>query len=56
MDLQISENLITVYNNVKYKGMNGLLFADKVEIDMLKNEANIFMFNKKDNVQVKYKN
>ena len=30
--------------------------ADKVDIDILKNEANIFMFEKNDKVQVKYKN
>jgi len=36
--------------------MKGFLIADKVDIDILKNEANIFMFDKKNKVQVKYKN
>jgi len=56
LDLYMSKNLITAYNNVKYNGMKGFLIADKVEIDILKNEANIFMFDKKNKVQVKYKN
>ena len=56
LDLYMSKNLITAYNNVKYNSIKGLLIADKVDIDILKNEANIFMFDKKNKVQVKYKN
>ncbi len=56
LDLYISKNLMTAYNNVKYNGVKGFLMADKVDIDILENEANIFMFKKKDRVQVKYKN
>ena len=60
LDLFMSKNLITAYNNlnVKYNHMDGLgfLIADKVNIDILKNEANIFMFEKDSKVRVKYKN
>ena len=56
LDLYMSKNLITAYNNVKYNGIKGFLIADKVDIDILKNEANIFMFEKNDKVRVKYKN
>ena len=60
LDLFMSKNLITAYNNlnVKYNNMDGLgfLIADKVNIDILKNEANIFMFEKDSKVRVKYKN
>ena len=60
LDLFMSKNLITAYNNlnVKYNDINGLgfLVADKVDLDILKNEANIFMFKKNDKVSVKYKN
>ena len=55
LDLYISKNLITAYNNVKYNSIKGFLIADKVDMDILKNEANIFMFEKNDKVQVKYK-
>ena len=56
LDLFMSKNFITAYNNVKYKGMKGFLIADKVNIDILKNEADIFMFKKNEQVRVKYKN
>ena len=56
LDLIISKNLITAYNNVKYNGEKGFLIADKVDIDILENEVSIFMFKKNDRVQVKYKN
>ena len=52
----MSKNLISVYNNVEYNGNEGFLIADKVDIDILKNEAEIFMFKKNDRVQIKYKN
>ena len=56
LDLYMSKNLMTAYNNVKYNGVKGFLIADKVDIDILENEASIFMFKKNDKVQVKYKN
>ena len=56
LDLYMSKNLITAYNNVNYNGIKGFFTADKVNINILKNEANIFMFEKNDKVQVKYKN
>ena len=56
LDLIMTENLITIYNNVKYNGEKGFLIADKVDIDILNNESNIFMFDKKNRVKAKYKN
>ena len=56
LDLIMSENLITIYNNVKYNGEKGFLIADKVDIDILRNTSNIFMFDKKNKVKVNYKN
>ena len=56
LDLILSENLIKLFNNVTYDGEKGFIKSDEVHIDILKNEANIFMFKKNDKVQVKYKN
>ena len=56
LDFYNSKNLLQAYNNVEYSGMKGALIADKVDVDLLKNEANIFMFKKNDKVKVKYKN
>ena len=51
-----SKNLLQAYNNVEYSSKKGALIADKVDVDLLKNEANIFMFEKGDKVKAKYKN
>ena len=56
LDFFNSKNFLQAYNNVEYSGMKGALIADKVDVDLLKNEANIFMFKKNDKVKVKYKN
>ena len=56
LDFYNSKNFLQAYNNVEYSGMKGSLIADKVDVDLLKNEANIFMFKKNDKVKVKYKN
>ena len=56
LDFYNSKNFLQAYNNVEYSGMKGAFIADKVDVDLLKNEANIFMFKKNDKVKVKYKN
>jgi len=56
LDFYNSKNFLQAYNNVEYSGMKGTLIADKVDVDLLKNEADIFMFKKNDKVRVKYKN
>ena len=56
LDFYNSKNFLQAYNNVEYSGMKGALIADKVDVDLLKNEANIFMFKKNDKVKAKYKN
>ena len=56
LDFYNSKNFLQAYNNVEYSGKKGTLIADKMDVDLLKNEANIFMFKKNDKVKVKYKN
>ncbi len=56
LDFYNSKNLLQAYNNVTYTGKKGDLIADQVLVDLLKNEANIFMFKKNDKVKAKYKN
>ncbi len=56
LDFYNSKNFLQAYNNVKYSGVKGALIADKVDVDLLRNEANIFMFKKNDKVKVKYNN
>lgn len=56
LDFYNSKNFLQAYNNVEYSGMKVALIADKMDVDLLKNEANIFMFKKNDKVKIKYKN
>ena len=56
LDFYNSKNFLKAYNNVEYNGKKGALIADKVDVDLLKNEADIFMFKKNDKVKAKYKN
>jgi len=56
LDFYNSKNLLQVYNNVTYTSKKGNLIADHVLVDLLNNEANIFMFEKGDKVKAKYKN
>ena len=56
LDFYNSKNFLQAYNNVEYSSEKGALIADKVDVDLLKNEANIFMFKKNDKVKVKYQN
>ena len=56
LDFYNSKNLLQAYNNVTYAGKKGDLIADQVLVDLLNNEANIFMFEKGDKVKAKYKN
>ena len=56
LDFYNSKNLLQVYNNVTYTGNKGDLIADQMLVDLLNNEANIFMFEKGDKVKAKYKN
>ena len=56
LDFYNSKNLLQAYNNVTYTGKKGDLIADQMLVDLLNNEANIFMFEKGDKVKAKYKN
>jgi len=56
LDFYNSKNFLQAYNNVEYNGLKGDLIADKVDVDLLKNQANIFMFKKNDKVKINYKN
>ena len=46
LDFYNSKNFLQAYNNVEFNSKKGALIADKVDVDLLKNEANIFMFKK----------
>ena len=56
LDLYTSKNLITIFNDIKYKSNKGLLIADKIDINLLNQETNIYMYNNKKKVQAQFIN
>ena len=56
LDFLLTENLIRIYNNIHINNEEGFLLADKVNINMLEKNANIFMYDNKSRVKVKIQN
>ena len=56
LDFFFDKNLVTIYNNVKYKGYNKLLMADKVDINLLDQKTSIYMNDKMNKVKINLKN
>jgi len=56
LDFIFDKNLITIYNNVKYKGYNKFLTADKVDINLLNHKVNVYMYDKVNKVKVNLRN
>ena len=56
LDFIFDKNLITIYNNVKYKGYNKFLTADKVDINLLNHKVNIYMYDKMSKVKANLRN
>ena len=52
-DLIFNEKTGTVYNNVIYKKLNTLLYADKIDIDLISKDSKIYMFDKSKKVKIK---
>lgn len=55
LDLNFTENIVTIQNNVVYQGMQGQLKSDNVVINLITKEAEIFMDDSKDKVIVQSK-
>jgi len=52
MDLDISKNIISIYDNVVYQGLYGNVKADNVRIDLITKKIEIYMNNNKEKVEV----
>ena len=50
--LNFSEKLIEIIENVYYMNNNTEIYADKVELDLLKKKMKISMINQNDNIQI----
>ena len=52
MKLNFSENLIEIIENVHYENNNTKIYADKVELDLLRKKMKISMNNQNDNILI----
>ena len=52
LDLVFAENLITIYENVEYKGAEGIIKSDNVKIDLVSKNIEIFMNDQNKKVKV----
>ena len=50
--LKVSKNLIEIIENVYYMNNNTEIYADKVELDLLKKKMKISMIKQNDNIQI----
>ena len=47
LNIFFKENLIEAFNDLNYKNLDIIMFADKIEIDLLTNNSKIYNFNEK---------
>ena len=52
VELDFSKNTIEIKENVYYMNNNTEIYADKVELDLLKKKMKISMINQNDNIQI----
>ena len=52
MDINFENNFITIYENVNYEGLQGIIAADTVKIDLITKKIQIYMNNKDKKVKV----
>ena len=52
LDLVFSKDMITSYNNVIYNNSKTKLKADKVIVDLITKDSKIFMYNKKNKINI----
>ena len=52
LDLDFSENIVTIYGDVIYEGNQGKIFTDNVVINLLKKNIEIFMDNTNKKVNI----
>jgi len=51
LDFFLKENLVTISDNIKYKGVNTELLADKIRINLITKDTKIFMNNRTEKIK-----
>tara|TARA_B100000575_G_C23120608_1_gene648416 strand:- start:1601 stop:2176 length:576 start_codon:yes stop_codon:yes gene_type:complete len=52
LDIKFSENIVSIYENVKYEGLKGIISADNVIIDLISKNIKINMYDKEKKIEV----
>ena len=52
LDIKFSKNIISIYDNVKYEGLQGMVYADNVIIDLITKNIKINMYNNEKKVKI----
>ena len=52
LDIKFSKNIISIYDNVKYEGLQGMIYADNVIIDLITKNIKINMNNSEKKVKI----
>ena len=56
LDLDFTKNIVTIYNNVVYEGVQGLINTDNVKINLVTKNTEIFMNDLSNKVKGSFKN
>ncbi len=55
LNVNFSENIIKIYDNVVYEGLNGTIKSDNVKFDLITKNMEIFMQNNNEKVEISTK-
>ena len=55
LDINFDKNIISIYENVGYEGLQGTIKADNIKINLITKKIEIYMDNKKNKVEVETK-
>ncbi len=55
LDVNFNENIIKIYENVVYEGLQGIIKADNVELNLITKNMEIFMQNNNEKVEISSK-
>ena len=52
LDLNFEKNVVTIYDNVVYEGLEGSVIADNITIDLISKEIEFYMHDKSNKVKI----
>ena len=55
LDVNFNENIIKIYENVVYEGLQGIIKADNVELNLMTKNMEIFMQNNNEKIEISSK-